>query len=74
MVLKDVLLFAGIAALTIVATYFITLKIENIYWLFAGKISITAILYIVVLWICRAKILRESVSFLFKRIEKQRFL
>ncbi|KAA6321315.1 Teichuronic acid biosynthesis protein TuaB [termite gut metagenome] len=67
MALKDVLPFAGIAALAIVATYFITLKIENIYWLFAGKISITAILYISVLWICRAKILRESIGFLFKR-------
>jgi hypothetical protein len=67
MLLKDVLLFAGIAALSIVATYFITLKIENIYWLFAGKVCITAILYITVLWICRAKILRESIGFLFKR-------
>ncbi|KAA6337828.1 Teichuronic acid biosynthesis protein TuaB [termite gut metagenome] len=65
--LKDMLPFAGIAALTIVATYFITLKIENIYWLFAGKISITATLYVIVLWICRAKILRESIGFLFKR-------
>ncbi|KAA6308259.1 Teichuronic acid biosynthesis protein TuaB, partial [termite gut metagenome] len=67
MALKDVFPFAGIATLAIVATYFITLKIENIYWLFAGKISITAILYISVLWICRAKILRESIGFLFKR-------
>ncbi|KAA6330699.1 hypothetical protein EZS27_020631 [termite gut metagenome] len=29
---------------------------------------------VVALLMCRAKILRESVSFLFKRIEKQRFL
>jgi hypothetical protein len=63
---KDALPFAGIAALTIAATYFATLKIENIYWLFAGKISITAILYIIVLWICRSKILRESIGFLLK--------
>jgi hypothetical protein len=63
-VLKDVLPFAGIAALTVIATYFITLKIENIYWLFIGKISITATLYVIVLWICRAKILRESISVL----------
>ncbi|KAA6347430.1 Teichuronic acid biosynthesis protein TuaB [termite gut metagenome] len=65
--LKDILPFAGIAALVILTTHFITLKIENIYWLFAGKICITAILYIIVLWICRAKILRESIGFLFKR-------
>jgi O-antigen/teichoic acid export membrane protein len=67
MVLKDVLLFAGIATLSIVAAWFITLKVENIYWLFAGKVGITAVLYIMILWVCRAKILRESVAFLLKR-------
>jgi O-antigen/teichoic acid export membrane protein len=67
MALKDVIPFAGIAALVIIAAYFITLKIENIYWLFAGKISITAILYMVVLWLCRVKVLKESIGFLFKR-------
>jgi hypothetical protein len=70
--LKDTIPFASIAALTIVATYFITLKTENIYWLFAGKIGITAILYVTILWICRAKILRESIGFLFKK--KQNFI
>jgi O-antigen/teichoic acid export membrane protein len=67
MVLKDVFLFAGVAALSIVATRFITLNIENIYWLFAGKVCITAMLYTLILWVCRVKILRESIGFLFKR-------
>jgi hypothetical protein len=65
--LKDIVPFAGIAALIIVATHFITLQIENIYWLFAGKIIIAGILYIAILWICRATTLKESITFLFKR-------
>jgi O-antigen/teichoic acid export membrane protein len=73
MALKDVLPFACITALIIVATNFITLRIENIYWLFAGKISITAILYIIVLWVCRVKIFKESIAFLDSAVRNMLF-
>ncbi|KAA6345062.1 Teichuronic acid biosynthesis protein TuaB, partial [termite gut metagenome] len=65
--LKDILPFAGIAACVIIATYFITANIENLYLLIIGKIIIAAILYIAILWICQATALKESITFLFKK-------
>ena len=45
-----------------------TRAIENIYLLLAGKIAITALCYVGILWILRARILRESIDyFLHKR-------
>ena len=45
-----------------------TRTIENIYLLLAGKIAVTALCYVGILWILRARILRESIDyFLHKR-------
>lgn len=45
-----------------------TRAIENIYLLLAGKIALTALCYVGILWILRARILRESIDyFLHKR-------
>lgn len=45
-----------------------TRAIENIYLLLAGKIVVTALCYVGILWILRARILRESIDyFLHKR-------
>ena len=45
-----------------------TRAIENIYLLLAGKIAVTALCYVGILWILRARILRESIDyFLHKR-------
>lgn len=45
-----------------------TRTIENIYLLLAGKIAITVLCYVGILWILRARILRESIDyFLHKR-------
>ncbi|KAA6325994.1 Teichuronic acid biosynthesis protein TuaB, partial [termite gut metagenome] len=65
--LKDILPFAGIAAFVILVTYFLTVKIENLYLLIMAKIIIAGILYIAILWICRATTLKESITFLLKR-------
>ncbi|KAA6326634.1 Lipopolysaccharide biosynthesis protein WzxC [termite gut metagenome] len=65
--LKDILPFVGIASFVIIVTYFITANIENLYLLIIGKIIIAGILYIAILWICRATTLKESIAFLFKR-------
>ena len=40
-----------------------TRAIENIYLLLAGKIAITALCYVGILWILRARILRESIDY-----------
>ncbi|KAA6331969.1 Teichuronic acid biosynthesis protein TuaB [termite gut metagenome] len=69
--LKDILPFAGIAAFVLIATYFITANIENLYLLIIGKIIIAGTLYIAILWIFRATALKESITFLFKRKQKQ---
>lgn len=45
-----------------------TRAIEDIYLLLAGKIAVTALCYVGILWILRARILRESIDyFLHKR-------
>lgn len=68
--LKDILPFAFIAGGTMIATYFITSGIENIYLLFTGKIVIAATIYIFILWISKAAILKESLGFLAGRWKK----
>ncbi|MBR5480455.1 MAG: lipopolysaccharide biosynthesis protein [Bacteroidaceae bacterium] len=40
-----------------------TRAIENIYLLLAGKIALTALCYVGILWILRARILRESIDY-----------
>ncbi|MBQ2043915.1 MAG: lipopolysaccharide biosynthesis protein [Bacteroidaceae bacterium] len=40
-----------------------TRTIENIYLLLAGKIAVTALCYVGILWILRARILRESIDY-----------
>ena len=40
-----------------------TRAIENIYLLLAGKIAVTALCYVGILWILRARILRESIDY-----------
>lgn len=65
--LKDILPFAFTAVGSIAASAFITRGIENIYFLFAAKIVTTALLYFLVLWICKAQVLKESIAFLTKR-------
>ena len=70
MAFKDILPFAAIAAFTMAATYFITSPIHNIYIRFGVKIIVAAAIYFIILRICGAKILNESVSFLLSYIKK----
>ena len=65
--LRDILPFLTIAALTMVATYFLTEGFGNIYLLLFSRIAIAAVIYVAALWIFGAKILRESLGFLLKR-------
>ena len=63
-VLKDVVPFLLLAVGVMVATYFITLPIGNIYLLLPAKVVCAAALYISLTWLSGAKIMRESVSYL----------
>ena len=44
-----------------------TRAIENIYLLLAGKIAVTALCYVGILWILRARILRESIDYFLQK-------
>lgn len=63
--LKDTLPFALLAAATMMATYFLTENIQNIYLLLSSRVLLAALIYLSILWLLKAKILRESIIYLF---------
>ncbi len=65
--LKDIVPFAAIASLSIAAAYYLTLHIENIYWLLMAKIVIAASIYTLILWASNATIFKESIQFISRR-------
>jgi hypothetical protein len=65
--LKDVLPFVLIATLVMGLTYLSTRAIEQRLLLLLVRIVVAAALYLAVLWLLKAKILRESLSYLTKR-------
>ena len=65
--LRDVLPFALIAGVTMATTYYITREIPNIYLLLAAKVVTAAVIYTAMMWVCRARVLRESIEFLRRR-------
>ncbi len=65
--LRDILPFLLIAALTMLATYFITQAIGNLYLLLAVRILLAAALYFTVLWLSGAHILKECMGYLLKK-------
>ena len=67
MFLIDTLPYLLMAAGIMVATYHLTLFIDNIYTLLVARITIAAMLYIGTAWIIRSKELDEIAKFLFKR-------
>jgi O-antigen/teichoic acid export membrane protein len=66
-VLSDTLPYLGITVICFGIAWLITKNIQNIYLLFALKIMISAILYVVVLIVTKSVIFKESVEFLTKR-------
>ena len=65
--LRDIMPFLMIAALTMVATYFLTAGTDNMYLLLFSRMAIAAVIYVAALWIFGARILRESLGFLLRR-------
>lgn len=69
--LKDVLPFLLLSVMVMAVTYLVTRGVENLYLRFASKIAIAAVLYITVMWLSGAKIMRESINYLLKRNGKE---
>ena len=65
--IKDILPFLLIASATMVITYFATSWIENLPILLIVRILLAAVLYIGLLWLLGAKILKECTGYLLKR-------
>lgn len=65
--LKDVLPFAVIAAGVMVATFYATSGIQNLYLLMAAKIVMAAVLYSAILWLSGSVTFRESLRYIIKR-------
>lgn len=62
--LRDILPFFLIASSSMLATYYLTTSISNIYVLLAVRIALAAALYLASMWILGAKILKECISYL----------
>ena len=71
MFMLDVLPYAALAAMVMIATYFLTTFTENVYILLASRISIAALLYMGVAYIVRSEELCEIIDFLFRRKKRQ---
>lgn len=68
-VIKDISPYVATAILSILVTWFITKGIENIYLSFGIKIALVALLYTGVLWMANSAILKESASFIFRKVK-----
>ena len=68
--LLDIIPFAVIAAVSMIAAYLITCSISNIYFLLASRIVVGASIYLALVWITGAKILRECVGYMTKKQKK----
>jgi len=65
--LKDVLPFLFITLLTMAITYWVTANITQPFLLLICRISLAAILYLIILWILKAEILKECIGYIRKR-------
>ena len=68
-VLKDVIPFLFISLAVMLFTWWVTKPIDNIYIAITAKIIIAATLYISVMYFSKAKIMRESIGYIFRKID-----
>ena len=68
--LRDICPFMLAAALVMVVTHFCTMAISNLWLLLAARFVMAAMLYFIVMKICRAKILDECLQFLLGKLKK----
>lgn len=65
--LRDILPFMVITTATMIVTYYATLGISNIYILLATRIAVATAIYLLLMWVCGAKILRECAGYILKK-------
>lgn len=63
----DILPFLLLSAGTMTAVYFLTSMLSNLWLLFAVRILLAAIIYLGVLWLLKAEMLKESINYLRKK-------
>ena len=65
--LSDVLPFLLLSAACMALTWWITRPIESLWLLLVAKVVLAAVFYVTAIWISGARIMRESVDYLFHR-------
>ena len=66
-VLKDIVPFLVFTIAVMATTWWLTRGVENPYLLLISKILIAAMLYAGIMWLSGAKIMRESMAYLFHK-------
>lgn len=61
--LRDIVPFVVISGAAVLGAYFATLGVGNVYVLFVCRVLLAAVLYLGLMWVCGAKILRECLAF-----------
>ena len=61
--LKDIMPFAVISGGIMIATYYITLFMQNIYLLFVSKVIIASSLYMIIMWCSGSITFKESMQY-----------
>ena len=62
--LKDILPYLFISASVMIATHYLTSSLTDIYLQFVCKIITAGILYVLIMWISQAEMLKESLNYL----------
>ena len=63
-ILKDIIPYLSVTLFTFASTWVITYPIENIYLLLVAKITIAAIVYIIIMWRSNSVVFNETVKYL----------
>ena len=66
-VLRDILPFLVVALVAMAVAYFVGRGFSNIYARLSVRVVVAIIVYLALLWLLGAKILRESLNYLFRR-------
>lgn len=68
--LNDLAPFLGVTIMSIAAVWFITRGIDNMALLLAAKIVVTAVFYILIMWLTASVTFRECIQFIKNRIRQ----
>ena len=69
-VLCDILPFLAFTLLVLAFTWWATLGISSLWLLLISRIALAAVLYGGIMWLCRARIMRESIHYIYSRLKR----